>query len=396
MASAICITCKSGWTSADLLTRANNYLRARSRPELTGPTLRKWVRAGLVPPPTRRGRGQGRGAAQDWSALAYRRVLQAAAVRDMGMVRHDEQRLALWLGGGAYSLGSIRSDLATVYARQIAEANRQARTERWGSQSAGMTLKALHLALAGLDIRPDLATVITPFAGALRAVGIDVSGVLTSDRLERLAGVLAWRLLVTGEEAGRWTLRDIGSGAPPIVGDVLSSEGETLEAMTGLLASPEEFDNPLLLAVANASDEMLTNLRDWVSTLDEFADGFLAFAAAVVRDDPTVLSTFEPLQPLVIGFLNDLRPRIRSSTPSTKLTALALFLRLSVKRGDEAAAFGVAGRVHLGRLFNWYAAHWQDAKNLSERDVLRLMHASNIPAATIAWVENLTGARVTG
>ncbi len=313
------ITCSGPWTKESLLVRGNRYLARRGNTLVTAPTLNKWVSAGLIPPPVRRARGYRRGAAQDWSALAYRRMLQVAQLREQGCTRHDEQLLALWLGGARYPIHLIRPALRRVYARQIAAANHLAHTDQWGDQSTGMTPVARRSALSGLDIRFDLEQRLAPLATTLQRAGVELSDILQSDWLEALSGAWAWHLLIPHERAWAFVLRDLWVTAPAIVRKVLSSEEETLETVSGMLASPEEFLNPLLAAVDEASDQNSPNLRDWVAEIHATLDGLLRFAGVVLRDDPTVLEDLAHLAQLIAEGLDGFRVQVRSLSWSTEI-----------------------------------------------------------------------------
>ena len=101
-----------GWRKEELLNRANDWARRRGYESITEASLFEWRQPGLLPGPRQRTLGRGKGSAQYWSWLAYRRLLKIAAWRAHGIRRRRKQRLYLWLDGSDIDVTLIKEDLA--------------------------------------------------------------------------------------------------------------------------------------------------------------------------------------------------------------------------------------------------------------------------------------------
>ena len=122
------------WSKEALAARASQWSRARGWGQVSVPTLLKWKEAGLLPRPTVKSLGRGRGSTSGWPWTCYRRILTVLTLRARGLDRVRDIRLALWLDGGDIPLHLIRADLHRAAEQAIERIHGRLHTEYWDTR----------------------------------------------------------------------------------------------------------------------------------------------------------------------------------------------------------------------------------------------------------------------
>src|SRR5580704_7669601 len=108
------------WSKAELATRASAWAERRGAQPVSIATILKWREAGLLQRPTVRPLGRGRGSLAGWPWTEYRRLLRIVRIRQQGLRRLRDLRLALWLDGDPIELEQVRTDLISTL-KELAE-----------------------------------------------------------------------------------------------------------------------------------------------------------------------------------------------------------------------------------------------------------------------------------
>jgi len=100
---------------------------------------------------------------------------------------------------------------------------------------------------------------------------------------------------------------------------------------------------------------LLTNLRDWVRSLDGLCNGLIHLVMRMLEHHPEHLAEFAPMAPILLSFLASLRPSRILQHPGHQLTAFAFFLVRPQNATDDARPLGAAARASLGAALAWMA-----------------------------------------
>ncbi len=358
-----------GWPTEELLRRANAWSASKGLAPLTRATLLAWRRAGLVPPPRFQSLGRGRGSAQLWCALAYRRVLQVCRLRGQGVNAHSWQRLSLWLAGADIDLAQVRLDLARAYREQIRHVHAEMGTASWSWRTAEeqpslrrvdrlATMLIEEVGKAGItDSEPSMLPEGT-LAGMAEVVRRVVVHPLARGWVRAL-------LLDVGGEFRRH-LRD-GFGRVPEEWRALLPVGTAalVEAALGLLMDPDVGQQPLLAALDRCPDSVLLEMRDAAHGWNEFWSGTMALASRLAAQYGSMPGS--PLRSLAerlglwLALLSRYRP-VKSTDDA--LVVLSVLVLLHDRGAFAGGRLGEFARARGGRLLlGWLALHLEELQS---------------------------------
>lgn len=317
-----------------LEARANAFSVPRYGVRVTDRALRDWVEDGLVPGPTGRGRGKKRGKAQDWTPLAYRRVLQTCRLIQRGVTRRSAQIVTLWLGGADFPHERVRDALVREYVR-LRKKGQRSLPVGWDAYADPVPKtprqrQAVERAL-GLE---SLVTGVAPNGAAMDTLLSLVAGGLSGEPT-RLDPMQASEVILAPLGLGDMAMKD------DFVRFTANDDIRIEEAMAGLIANPEEMARPERATeemIAHASDELLRNVRDFVRALPWMFAAMATIAALIIPE-----ITADTFRAAVNG------PSTLDDT-ERRLALFGLFLHRAVLKGDEGRGMGAAARVGVPEL----------------------------------------------
>lgn len=318
-----------------LVRRAKAFALSRYRQEVTPRMVRDWVDEGLVPGPMRHGRGRGAGTRQDWSPLAYRRVLQLSRLKQQGVTRRAAQQLALWFSTADFTYEKVHQLLISEYqkARKIAQRSMpagwdpflQVEPETKHQRDALMRTLGFGIVIPedieqhiSLDaILPYVATMVTdqPFitdATALTDLMLTMFGLRDTPLREQLIAV----------------------ARPDFDFD--------MRVLTGILADPSIVETSAEAAITAADEETLVNARDFLRAFRWQQRVLGPALAAVVPQE---------VRPLLDGLV------ARTAVPDEYEKRFALFLhflRRAQEKGDAGRRMGITAREGIPALRKIY------------------------------------------
>ncbi len=315
-----------------LLQRVNAFSIPHYRARVTDRMLRDWVEKSLVPGPTGRGRGKKQGKAQDWPLLAYRRVLQLCRLKQRGVTRRSAQIVTLWLGGADFPHERLRDALVSEYARLRKKAQRSIPIG-WDTATNPVPRTPRKRQAVERVLGPK-----SPY-GALDSAAMDALVALMAGGLsgepQRLDPTQATKVMLAPLGLGDMTMTD------DFVRFTANDDIRIEDAMAGLIANPEEMEQPERAAeemIAHASEELLRNVRDYVRVWPWMVAAMATIVALLIPEitaDTFRIATNGP------GPLDDTERR---------LALFGLFLRRAVLKGDEGRGMGEAARVVVPEL----------------------------------------------
>lgn len=334
------------WNKEQLSERAAIWAARNGLSGVSVATLLKWKEAGLVPRPTVRALGRGRGSAAGWDWRVYRRILKILLLRRQGIRRREAMRLALWLEGCEFDLSCVRDDLILTLQRTTRALNRTLATETWPRMPGAPSSAAAH-------------AISTHFTGTNRVDGFVRELELPPAAETLIRTTIAWFISAGGERLanammGQLFLPDIpyvtesrvvtDTKLPAHLVDFMVGTQSRPSFLSGALALPDEYDSPALLGARQASEQELLNLRAVLMSLPELWTLTLTAVAHAVHASPQVLGSFA----LVAGPMADLCESLAQKPfmqhPQSRLGALVALLSFDPLRADHAEGLLLAVR----------------------------------------------------
>jgi hypothetical protein len=276
----------SGYTSRNLIERANKWASKHGYAAITAATFIELRREGIVPRPIRvgRGLGAGRGASWVWSAGAYCRLLRVIRLRAEGVTRRRDQRIRLFLAGSNIDINRIRRDLREFYTRNAKRIVREygvlyaTRGDRTPPKIAAEGRLLLDRKLVDEFLQSQ--TVKFP-----ATVETGIRDVMDAPALAHIVDLMLKQSVLPDHDYGLPELTRQVSLLPAPVADAIQAElEESVSNLAGLLADPD-LGNAIVDALVQLSDEELTVLRDYVLGWPAMLVG-IKEAIATMLDDP--------------------------------------------------------------------------------------------------------------
>ena len=98
----------AGFSYEEFFARLTHWADATCGIQVTDRMVRDWCDEKLLPGPTRRGLGRGKGFRVAWDSLAYRRACRICRFKKQGATRFDEFRVLLWMSGEYVNIKELR------------------------------------------------------------------------------------------------------------------------------------------------------------------------------------------------------------------------------------------------------------------------------------------------
>jgi hypothetical protein len=270
--------------------------------------------------------------------------LTVLSLRAHGLDRVRDIRLALWLNGGDIPLHLIRADLRRAAEQAIERIHGRLHTEYWDARpdsppslsarkaiSSSLTgPRSLEGFVAGLHLEPVADTVLRMIVTSL-----------LSPEGQRVAVALVHQLFAPGDGDVPASLAAFQDRLPqPVVGFL--KDGPVLPGpFAGLLAHPDEFDNPILRGIDLASDGMLLNCRALVCETPACWHAVLGALARALTNQPETLGPYRLLGPPIASLCTSLgdRARVHLRHPQARLGGLMSILSFEPLREDAGEGF---------------------------------------------------------
>lgn len=349
MSSLLWSPLRTSWSRSELLDRANRWLRTRGEAPITDSMLLDWKKDGILPRVGARSLGIGRGSAGGWDACAYRQLLRVFRLREAGITRRRDLRVALWLEGFPVRLDLVRHDLDSLFTIEIARINEEMGTATWPALEDSAPTPAARRAIekhfssqeavtryvASFQLSPPLDSLLqhlTPWA--------------LTPAVQRVLTDFAHQLFAAGPGDLPSALSNLTAQLPPQFRPLLAIEPDLLLLHEGMLASPEGFENRVINAIREGPDEELLNVRDLVGSSNRLWSSAHRFAAVLFERQPQMFpSWFVPFVPLAARVGRRLSRLHPFANPGTQVMLFGLFLNRRKNLQDGAAPLGVLGRI---------------------------------------------------
>jgi hypothetical protein len=347
-----------GWAKEILLERANRWAAKHGYEPVTEASLLEWKKEGLIPNPKPVGRGRGRGKAEEWTSLAYHRVLQILRLRANGIIHRRDQRLILWLAGNDIRPDFIRKDLAKIWGAGLKKTGRETGIEfRAEPKPSDKKIKELLPPHLTEDILIKLGL------GKFSSIFLEVlEPAFLSREFQGIIKDIIYTYFDPDYQGLKKTIAKMIRELPDDSSERNIAEEELVYgvgAISGIIA--EEFYNPVLEALETSSDELLLNIRDFILIWNSlWKAGFRLFKAALSYDPKTFLGlTGFMLKPLIENVFSLFENIDFLTTPSDKLALFGLLLRRTVIRENNGEAFRKIVELRIDKVIRWMADNFE-------------------------------------
>ena len=384
MSTSIRSPLRRTWQRSELLDRANRWLSRRAEPPITDSMLLDWKKDGLIPRVGASSLGIGKGSAGGWNASTYRQLLRLLELRHRGIERRRDMRLLLWLEGYSIEVSRVRSDLRDLFTQEIHKANEKLGTAFWPARDDSppteaakraihkhfSSPEALNQYIAGFGLAPALESLLQHLTAW--ALTPSVQGVLTA---------FAHQLFATGPGELPKAMEALTNQLPPQLRPLLATDRDTLLLHEGMLASPDGFENRVLLAIRSGPDELLINIRDFVRNGNRlWSSGLKLMATVLQHEEGLVPEWFRPFSPLASRISIELAKWRPLEDPGTRILLYGLFLNRKGNADDMAVPLARIGML-CPAIFTFLAQHHDLLANQSsnKQNFNELVAMSSLP-----------------
>jgi hypothetical protein len=332
------------YCSADILDRANRWAAQHGYPPVTLATLRELCKDRIVEGPRRRGRGQRRGAAQDWSASDYRRLLRVIALRARGIRRRVDQRVYLFAMRVDLPIEDVRAALREFYRANANRMNRELRTHFWPIQSIAPAVEKVTGEVFDVHRTDGFMARLDP---DVRATAAQVARDLIAHPVVRRVMNLTADLLFRPEAEGH--LRELPKALAQLPADLqplLVDLTEFLTAGVGLLAPSDAGDevsgNSIVEAIDTLSDWELVSLRDFVLGWNVLCEATVAALRTKLKED------LEPVEALLNNVLQAVSPALRLRSLDERIAFMGVMATFAARNTNWRQFMQVSVEWHIG------------------------------------------------
>jgi hypothetical protein len=355
-----------GWSKDILLERANHWADKHGYGSVTVDSLLKWRKEGFIPKPKPVGRGWGKGKAEEWSCVAYRRILEILRFKAKGITHRRDQRLILWLAGNDIRMDLIRGDLVKIWETSIKRVGREIGADLWGIAPASEIPRKAKKKISKLFPTPSLESLLKPFG--LNRLSLTLIGQLesTSETLEadEMLKGLVYAFINPDYKGVQTKVIEKFNGLTDNTPEKDVAQKELIVdigVLSGMVSNPEEFYNPILAALEKAPDPLLLNIRDFIIVWNGLWLAVWKLSKSALEYDPKAfLGHFGfMLKPLIGHVLNMLMDMQLIQTPSDKLFIFGFLLRRAVIMGNEANGLKKIADLRLDKVIDWMADNFE-------------------------------------
>lgn len=362
-------------TKSELLDGANAWAEKQGYGLVTEAAFLKWVKEKLIPNPTPRGQGYGKGKAEDWSCIAYYRVLKIIRYKANGINHYRDQRLALWFYGCDIDDLEIRKDLNSFYKANSISMHRQiGHALSQPSSNKKSVPKKVEKAITKILKLDDLMNFTFLY-------GFDFGFV---NQVIHILKSFMYTMVNPNYQGLSEIINLVINDLPENnVKNILIDDLKiSIPSLRGLATDIEQYENISQIDINNVSMQNLINIRDFVNIVENTSKELLKLIPKAFELENIRLP--RAIRNMVKRFLKEDLNDLINFNIQDKIQLFIILLRRSVINGNNGEPYRQLAELRLDLILRWMNINnFKIVNDYCEDELLASLKSCHLPEETI-------------